>query len=137
MVGLVGRIKAPGREKVNDSGTRERGPSTLINRNVFVGVRRTSLRLEPAMWDAMAEICRREEITVHDLCELIDERRRASSLTAAIRAFIVTYFRAAATEEGHASTGHGTLDWIAAGPRGARGAQGAAKQDMEPNRSRQ
>ncbi len=89
------------------------------------------------MWDALAEICRREEITVHDLCELIDERRRASSLTAAIRAFIVTYFRAAATEEGHASTGHGTLYRIGAGPRGARGAPSAAKQDMEPDRSRQ
>lgn len=79
------------------------------------------------MWDALAEICRREEMTVHDLCELIDERRRASSLTAAIRVFIVTYFRAAATEEGHASTGHGMLYRKATGPRGARGAQGAAK----------
>ena len=126
MVELAGRIKTPGREKTGQ-GTRERGPSTLINRNVFVGDRRTSLRLEPAMWDALAEICRREEITVHDLCELIDERRRASSLTAAIRVFIVTYFRAAATEEGHASTGHGMLYRQATGPRGARGAQGAAK----------
>ncbi|HSR71382.1 MAG TPA: ribbon-helix-helix domain-containing protein, partial [Kiloniellales bacterium] len=35
-------------------------PSSLVNRNVFVGKRRTSLRLEPAMWDALAEICRRE-----------------------------------------------------------------------------
>lgn len=61
------------------------------------------------MWDALAEICRREDLTVHDLCGLIDERRRASSLTAAIRVFIVNYFRAAATEDGHASIGHGTL----------------------------
>lgn len=84
-------------------------PSTLVNRNVFIGRRRTSVRLEPAMWDALAEICRREQMTVHDLCGLIDERRRASSLTAAIRVFIVTYFRVAATEDGHANVGHGTL----------------------------
>jgi predicted DNA-binding ribbon-helix-helix protein len=86
-----------------------RGGSTLVNRNVFVGARRTSLRLEPAMWDALAEICQREDMTLHQLCALIDERRRASSLTAAIRVFIVNYFRSAATEEGHAGTGHGSL----------------------------
>ena len=61
------------------------------------------------MWDALEEICRREEMNQHELCERIDERRRASSLTAAIRVFIVNYFRAAATEEGHASIGHGAL----------------------------
>jgi predicted DNA-binding ribbon-helix-helix protein len=86
-----------------------RPTSTLINRNVFVGRRRTSLRLEPAMWDALTEICRREEMTMHQLCALIDVRRRASSLTAAIRVFIVNYFRSAATEDGHASIGHGSL----------------------------
>ena len=86
-----------------------RGPSTLVNRNVFVGKRRTSLRLEPAMWDALTEICRREGLTVHQLCALIDERRLASSLTAAIRVFIVNYFRSAATEGGHAGIGHGSL----------------------------
>ena len=84
-------------------------PSTLVNRNVFVGERRTSLRLEPVMWDALAEICRREEMSLRELCGAIDSRRQASSLTAAIRVFILTYFRAAATEEGHASIGHGRL----------------------------
>ncbi len=83
--------------------------STLVNRNVTIGRRRTSLRLEPAMWDALEEVCRREEMSQHELCAKIDERRRASSLTAAIRVFIVNYFRAAATEEGHASIGHGAL----------------------------
>ena len=83
--------------------------STLVNRNVFVGERRTSLRLEPVMWDALAEICRREEMSLRELCGAIDSRRQASSLTAAIRVFILTYFRAAATEEGHASIGHGRL----------------------------
>ncbi len=86
-----------------------RGISTLVNRNIFLGDRRTSLRLEPAMWDALAEICRREDMTSHELCNLIDRRRRASSLTAAIRVFIMAYFKSAATEEGHARIGHGAL----------------------------
>jgi predicted DNA-binding ribbon-helix-helix protein len=85
------------------------GHSTLVNRNVFVGRHRTSVRLEPAMWDALAEICRREDLSLHELCGLIDARRNASSLTAAIRVFALTYFRAAATEDGHASSGHGLL----------------------------
>lgn len=86
-----------------------RGASTLVNRNVFIGRHRTSIRLEPAMWDALEEICRREDMTLHEVCGLIDSRRQASSLTAAIRVFTLTYFRAAATEDGHASNGHGTL----------------------------
>lgn len=81
--------------------------STLISRNVSIRGRRTSLRLEPAMWDALAEIARRERMTVHALCTAIDERRRESSLTAAIRVFALSYFRTAATEDGHRRAGHG------------------------------
>lgn len=94
---------ATGAPQVNEGG------STLVNRNVFVGRRRTSVRLEPAMWDALGEICRRENTTLHELCEMVDARRRASSLTAAIRVFVMAYFRAAATEDGHAGVGHGPL----------------------------
>ena len=83
--------------------------STLVNRNVHIGQRRTSLRLEPAMWDALEEICRREKMTAHELCGMIDGCRHASSLTAAVRVFIVGYYRAAATEYGHADAGHGAL----------------------------
>ncbi len=104
-----------------DRGPAAPGVSTLVNRNVTVGGRRTSLRLEPAMWDAWEEICRREEMSQHELCAMIDERRRASSLTAAIRVFIVNYFRAAATEEGHANMSHGRLYGSAGRQRAGNG----------------
>jgi predicted DNA-binding ribbon-helix-helix protein len=81
--------------------------NTLSNRNVTVNGRRTSMRLEQEMWDALREICRREDMTVHELCSLIDDRRGMSSLTAATRVFILMYYRAAATDEGHATAGHG------------------------------
>lgn len=61
------------------------------------------------MWDALADVARREGMSVHEVCAMVDERRQASSLTAAIRVFILAYFRAAATEDGHAAVGHGTL----------------------------
>ena len=83
--------------------------STLINRNVTVAGRRTSLRLEPAMWDALEEVARRERSTVHQICALVDARRSESSLTAAIRVFILGYYRAAATEDGHGNAGHGRV----------------------------
>ena len=83
--------------------------STLVNRNVTIDGRRTSLRLESALWDALEEIGQRENRTRNQLCGMIDGCRHASSLTAAVRVFIVNYFRAAATEEGHANIGHGAL----------------------------
>lgn len=81
--------------------------STLVNRNVTIRDRRTSLRLEPAMWDALGEIAEREGRTVHELCSGVEFARTESTLTAAIRVFILGYFRAAATEQGHVLAGHG------------------------------
>ena len=90
------------------SDTRPGSQSTLVSRNVTVSGRRTSMRLEAAMWDALHAICRREGRSLHQMCSLISEQRQESSLTAAIRVFIMLYFRAAATDEGHARAGHGT-----------------------------
>ncbi len=70
--------------------------STLVMRNLVVGGRRTSVRLEPVMWEALQEIARRRNLSVHRLATEIDEARTASSLTAAIRVYIVDYYRAAA-----------------------------------------
>ncbi|MGE0256284.1 MAG: ribbon-helix-helix domain-containing protein [Alphaproteobacteria bacterium] len=66
----------------------------LINRNVTVGGRRTSLRLEPEFWDALADIATREGLTLDHLCSLIDSQRGGLSRTAAIRIYIVGYFHA-------------------------------------------
>lgn len=85
------------------------GSSTLVIRNVVVLGKRTSLRMEPEMWDALADVAAREGHNVHDICTRIVERKpAAASLTAAIRVFLVNYYRLAATEEGHARAGHGT-----------------------------
>src|SRR3954463_7865501 len=90
-----------------EADTRRGSQSTLVSRNVTVSGRRTSMRLEAAMWDALHAICRRERRSLHDMCSLINGQRQESSLTAAIRVFIMLYFRAAATDEGHARAGHG------------------------------
>ncbi|MBL6957634.1 MAG: ribbon-helix-helix domain-containing protein [Rhodospirillales bacterium] len=81
----------------------------LVSKNVTISGRRTSLRLEEDIWEALEEICRREAMTMHELCTEIDRRRKRSSRTSAVRAFIVVYYRAAATDDGHAQAGHGNL----------------------------
>ncbi len=48
------------------------------------------------MWDALNEIARRQRVTVHDLVTDIDHGRTGSSLTAAIRVYIVNFYRSAA-----------------------------------------
>ncbi len=85
--------------------------STLVSRNITVNGRRTSVRLEPEMWRALKEISVRESCSIHELCSLISFRKnKRTSLTAAIRVFLMLYFRAATTEEGHGKAGHGSFD---------------------------
>ena len=64
-------------------------PSTLVSRNIIVSGHRTSMRLERAMWDALFDVCRRERNTIHAICTQVDETRQESSLTAALRVFIM------------------------------------------------
>jgi predicted DNA-binding ribbon-helix-helix protein len=79
----------------------------LVNRNITIDGRRTSIKLEPAMWDALADICRREGTTSSAICSGVCARKQEqTTLTAAVRVFIVAYFRVAATEDGHFKAGH-------------------------------
>lgn len=82
--------------------------SSLVSRNITVLGRRTSIRLEPEMWTALRSIADREKCSIHDICSLVSVRKKeATSLTAAIRVFLMLYFQASSTEEGHVSAGHG------------------------------
>ena len=73
-------------------------PSSLVIRNIVVAGHRTSVRLEPVMWEALREIARQRETNLNELVTEIDRRRNASSLTAAIRVFIVDFYRRAAAQ---------------------------------------
>lgn len=85
--------------------------STLVSRNITVFGKRTSVRLEPEMWASLREISEREGCSIHDICTLIGMRKKENtSLTAAIRVFIMLYFRASSTEEGHTKVGHGDFE---------------------------
>ena len=72
---------------------RESSPSSLTIRNVVVAGRRTSVRLEPVMWEALRDIARGRSMPLNDLVTEIDRHRGAPSLTAAIRVYIVDFYR--------------------------------------------
>src|SRR5262245_868928 len=74
--------------------------SSLVIHNVVVAGHRTSVRLEPLMWDALRDIARQERATINELVTEIDRERTASTLTAAIRVYIVDYYRTAAVRAG-------------------------------------
>jgi predicted DNA-binding ribbon-helix-helix protein len=74
--------------------------SSLVIHNVVVAGRRTSVRLEPVMWEALQEIARQQETNINQLVTEIDRRRNSSGLTAAIRVYIVDFYRSAAAAQG-------------------------------------
>jgi|GEM_PF-620576 len=98
-------------EEVGQDDSKATTKSSLVLKNITVLGRRTSIRLEPEMWKAIKQISSRESCSIHDLCSLISLRKNPqSSLTAAIRVFLMLYFRSATTEAGHANAGHGSFE---------------------------
>jgi predicted DNA-binding ribbon-helix-helix protein len=83
--------------------------SRLVNRNVVAERGRTSMRLEPELWDALNEICERESQDMSTLVRHVEAAGHTGGRTSAIRVFIINYFRSAATEAGHAGAGHGPI----------------------------
>jgi predicted DNA-binding ribbon-helix-helix protein len=84
--------------------------SRLINRNVVAERGRTSMRLEPELWDALAEICVRERQDINRLVREIEATGHRCGRTSAVRVFVLKYFRDAASDAGHEVANHGNLD---------------------------
>lgn len=97
-----------GNATVEPARVSKKEKTTLISHNILIEGRRTSVRLEKEMWIALKEIARKEKCTIHALCTVVAQRKKTdTSLTAAIRVFIMAYFQAAATDDGHKNAGHG------------------------------
>jgi predicted DNA-binding ribbon-helix-helix protein len=63
---------------------------------VVVQGHRTSVRLEPVMWDALHEIAAEQGMNINQLVTQIKRRGGGSSLTSAIRDYIVEFYRSRA-----------------------------------------
>ncbi len=65
----------------------------VTSREIFVGNRRTSARLDALTWNALREIAAREQITLRDLSRFIAKGKPpALSLTVAMRCYALRYF---------------------------------------------
>jgi predicted DNA-binding ribbon-helix-helix protein len=63
------------------------------SRNVVLDTGRSSVRLEPIMWDALAYIARVQGIDRLELVRCIDRtREQEENLSSALRVYIVRYF---------------------------------------------
>lgn len=62
-------------------------------RNVKIKGHRTSIRLEPTLWDAIEDICEREGLGLDDLCNRVATERPGPNFTSALRCWVVDYFR--------------------------------------------
>ncbi len=83
--------------------------SRLVNRNVVAERGRTSMRLEPELWDMLSEICEREAQDISTLVRQIEAAGHAGGRTSAVRVYIANYYYVSSTEVGHASASHGPL----------------------------
>ena len=104
-------------------------PSRLVNRNVTASHGRTSMRLEPELWDALHEICERERVSLGEVVRRIEQRGHPGGRTSAVRVYVVEYFRAAASEPGHRAAGHGAA---ATPPPVAGAAHSSGREDVQP-----
>lgn len=83
----------------------------LMNKIIMINNRRTSMRLCLREWEALYEICKIEHISKNHLIEMIEaQKSNALGLTYSTRLFLMSYFREAASEEGHKKAGHGLSD---------------------------
>ena len=75
-------------------------PSTGISklsdrqkRNIRLARKRTTMVLEPYVWQCVDAIVEREDITLDQFCQTVDAARIHSSLASATRMIALTYFR--------------------------------------------
>lgn len=65
----------------------------LLSKVIFINHHKTSMRLAAAEWDAVDNICKRENIKRNTLINLINSRKNTQlGLTCSVRLFSLIYF---------------------------------------------
>ena len=61
--------------------------------NVRIPGHKASIRLEPIEWEALHQVARLEDCTIHEVIARIDRDRSDSTLTSAMRLFLMSYYQ--------------------------------------------
>ena len=64
-----------------------------IRKNISIDDRRTTIVLEPPVWDGLLDICRWEGLSLDALCETIVSRRKTASMSSMLRTTLLEYYR--------------------------------------------
>ncbi len=72
----------------------ETAMSVRIKHSLTIAGHRTSISLDPPFWEALKEIAGREGVSLNALVERIDESRAGGGLSAAVRVYVLAYYRA-------------------------------------------
>lgn len=113
------------------------GLQGLKSRNIVIGSKRTSIRLEQSMWMMLEEIAIQEEMPLNEIFTMLaarindavrgadaraPESRRSArgsdivTFSSAVRVYICSYYRQRASEAGHRRAGHGAGNPFAGTP---------------------
>ena len=65
----------------------------LLCKNVIVNGRRTSMRLEREVWNALSESCKEQNISLNTLCSQIEKSKDKRGLSSAMRVYALNFYR--------------------------------------------
>jgi predicted DNA-binding ribbon-helix-helix protein len=65
----------------------------LVRPSVYIRRSKVTISLEPGVWEAFQEIAAEQGKTVNQLAAEIEQRRIGKNLSAAIRVYIIEYYR--------------------------------------------
>jgi predicted DNA-binding ribbon-helix-helix protein len=65
----------------------------VVKRSVVVDGHKTSVSLEDAFWNSLKDIAARRGLSLSTQIAAIDQHRKTSNLSSAIRLFVLDYFR--------------------------------------------
>ena len=67
--------------------------SSVVKHSIVIERHKTSISLEDAFWSHLKDIAHSRNATLSELVAHIDQNRKHSNLSSAIRLFVLEYFR--------------------------------------------
>lgn len=68
--------------------------SPVVKRSIVIAGHKTSVSLEDAFWDALKHIAAERKVTLPDVVQEVDQKRKQGNLSSAIRLFVLDHYRA-------------------------------------------
>ena len=68
--------------------------SPVVKRSIVIAGHKTSVSLEDAFWEALKNIAAERKVTLSDVVQEVDQKRKQGNLSSAIRLFVLDHYRA-------------------------------------------